>query len=116
MIFNKWKKRAYEQLERADKLQRELKKIESTLKEIVSLSESDRVWAKILDYKIEMEKEGKSPRLLFLSEDDYNHVFFKTSAAFIITDLYPNHVLKEGSLGTIYGMRVCHTTGQTRVE
>lgn len=59
-----WRGRAYEQRERADKL-------EDRLAEIVSITKLNPVLKSVIDLKTEVEKAGKIPTKVFLGQREF---------------------------------------------
>jgi hypothetical protein len=96
-MFGKWKKRAYEQLERAEKAEAELTKISEELKSVIEFGKTNPTIKSILDQKMVIEKNGKRPRRIYISGRSYNA---------LLEHLTSNGIDRTISLDTLFGMKV----------
>jgi hypothetical protein len=113
MIFNKWKKRAYEEREKNGILQAALnsfrKELESLHRTIIVMDE-DPTCRQIIELKLEAEMNNNEPTKLFLSPEKQRSLH--TAVAKYLT----HGSYGEGSMTMIYGLQVYTTQKNMRVE
>jgi hypothetical protein len=113
MLFNKWKKRAYEERERNEILQTALNSLEKEvdrLCNIIKVMPEDPTCRQIVELKLEAEMDNKEPTKLYLSPE-------KQRSLHAVIGKYLTHdSYGEGSITMIYGLEVCTTQYNMRVE
>jgi hypothetical protein len=113
MIFNKWKKRAYEEREKNQILQTSINSLErevDSLHNIIKVMPEDPTCRQIIELKLEAEMNNNEPTKLFLSPEKQRSLHAAV-AKHITHDFYG-----EGSMTMIYGLQVHTTQLNMRVE
>jgi hypothetical protein len=109
MFFNKWKKRAYAELERneflAETLIQQQRKME-VLQKTVTLMENNPTCNHILDLRMEADIDGKPATKVYLTHEQQMDIYADVGMYF----------KDKGSIKMIYGLRVFTTQKNMRVE
>jgi hypothetical protein len=113
MLFNKWKKRAYEEREKNKVLEEDLinckNQIENLYK-IFKIMDENPTCRQIIELKLEAEMNNNKPTKLYLSPEKQRSLHAAV-AKHITHDFYG-----EGSMTMIYGLQVHTTQLNMRVE
>jgi hypothetical protein len=113
MLFNKWKKMAYEEREKNEILQTALnsfRKETERLYRTIRVMDEDPTCRQIVELKLEAEMNNKEPTKLFLSPEK------QRSLHAVVAKCLTHDSYGEGSMTMIYGLQVYTTQKNMRVE
>jgi hypothetical protein len=113
MLFNKWKKRAYEEREKNQILQTSINSLErevDRLCNIIKVMPEDPTCRQIIELKLEAEMNNNKPTKLFLSPEKQRSLH-AAIGKYLTRDFYG-----EGNMTMIYGLEVHTTQFNMRVE
>jgi hypothetical protein len=113
MLFNKWKKRAYEEREKNEILQAALnsfRKETESLYRTIRVMDEDPTCRQILGLKLEAEMANNKPTKLYLSPEKQRDLY--ASIGKHLSYAFEG----EGNMTMIYGLEVYTTQKNMRVE
>ena len=109
MFFNKWKKRAYAELEKNEFLEKDLISHKSELEKFyktIKLTENNPTCHHILDLRMEAAMDNKSITKVYLTHEQQMDIYADVGMYF----------KEKGSINMICGLRVFTTQKNMRVE
>jgi hypothetical protein len=109
MIFNKWKKRAYEEREKNKVLDEDLLNCKNQIEKlykIFKIMDEDPTCRQIIELRIEAAIDGKPATRVYLTHEQQRD----------ICDDLGMYLIEKGRIQTIYGLRVFTTQKNMRVE
>jgi hypothetical protein len=109
MFFNKWKKRAYAELEKNEFLEEDLLSHKSELERLyktITIMESNPTCNHILDLRMEAAMDNKPATKVYLTHEQQMDIYADVGT----------YLKDKGSINMIYGLRVFTTQKNMRVE